>query len=300
VSLVEKALQKMQAAREATLPREAMAATPDRVIGVIVEEPTAQLRAVRDEPAESHSPARIVRVDRDALRRAGLLPPEAQEHELGDQYRAIKRPLIELAFGPEAEPDGRARLIVLASALPEDGKTFTCVNLSLSLSLEKDYSVLLVDADVAKPHISRLFGIDQEPGLLDVLSDPQRSIESVILPTDVPRLSLLPAGRRSATDAELLGSDRMGEVVRQMVERDQRRIVLFDSSPILLTSEARALTTHVGHVVVVVAAGQTPQQALRDAVEMIGTGHRVSLVLNQAELSGATGYYYGHKYGYGP
>jgi exopolysaccharide/PEP-CTERM locus tyrosine autokinase len=245
-------------------------------------------------------PNRIVKVDREALRTSGLLPPPAQERELADQYRAIKRPLIQAAFHSPPEEGSSAQLVMIASALPGDGKTFTSVNLAFSIAREKDHSVLLVDADVAKPHVSKLFGIEKEPGLLDLLTNPELDVESVIVPTDVPGLSLLPSGTPSDAATELLASERMGQVIRQLAAREPSGMVLFDSLPVLLTSESRALAAHMGQIVLVVKAGGTPQHAVSDAVEAIGPERKVWLVLNQAELSGAVGYYYGYPYGYRP
>jgi protein-tyrosine kinase len=295
VSIVEKAIRKLQTERRAEI-----AERPDvpHVIGSVVERgdaPAPDRSLAR--PVLPVRPSRIVHVDRDTLRQAGMLPPESEEHELADQYRVIKRPLIRHAFEPG--PDAVApQLIMMASALPGDGKTFTCINLALSMSLETDRSVLLVDADVAKPHVSRMFGVEDEPGLLDVLTDPARSVESVILPTDVPRLRILPAGKRQETATELLASDRNREVAKRLCELDPRGIVLFDSSPILLTSESRVLASLVGQIVLVVKAGLTPQHAVKDTIEILGSGKRVYLVLNQADLSGPLSYYYGYRYGH--
>jgi protein-tyrosine kinase len=249
---------------------------------------TAELRA-----------ANIVHVDRDALKLSGFLPPESQGHELAVQYRVIKRPLIVNAFAPQAPGNAPQRLIMITSALSGEGKTFNCINIALSIALERDYSVVLVDCDAMNPEVSRLFGINKEPGLLDVLADPIRSVESLILPTDIPRLSVLPAGRRTDTAAELFASGRMREVCYGMADRFPQRIVLFDSSPILLTSEARALASVVGQIVVVVRAGVTAQQAVKDTIDVLGTEKRISLVLNQVDLSGAMGYghYYAHPHG---
>jgi len=294
---VEKALRKMQSGRsaEAAIP----ARSEPQVIGTVVKRTEVEPVPTADFAPSPASASRIVHIDRDKLRSAALLPPEEQEHELADEYRAIKRPLIRYAFDPTQEP-GRARqLIMTASALPGDGKTFTCINLALSLSLERDHSVLLVDADIPKPHVSRVFGVDQEPGLLDVLMDPSRSVESVILPTDMPRLSILPVGQKSDTATEWLASARMKEVVMRLAALYPRGLVLFDSPPVLLTSESRVLATLVGQVVLVVKAGETPQQAVKDTVELLKDHGRVALVLNQAQLSGVMGYYYGYRYGYG-
>src|SRR5690606_6116067 len=124
---------------------------------------------------------------------------EHQERELADQYRQIKRPLIANAIGRGVQKPKNGHLIMMASALPGEGKTFTSINLALSLALEKDISVLLADADVPKPHISRIFGVETEPGLIDVLANESLDVESLILPTDTPHLSILPSGMQSAT-----------------------------------------------------------------------------------------------------
>ena len=254
---------------------------------------------VETERVESTARHRIVQVDVDALRAAGFLAPEDEERQLVDQYRNIKRPLLAHAFGKRATriPDGQ--MILITSALAGEGKSFTCINLALSLAHERDHSVLLVDADVAKPHISRLFGVADEPGLLDLL-DSDRPVDhrNFVMPTSVPGLSLLPAGKARHYATELLASNRMEDLIRALGEADPQRIVVFDSSPVLLTSEARVLTRLVGQVVIVVLAGMTPQQAVLEAVDTIDEGKAVNLILNQARQSASSGYY-GGSYGYG-
>ncbi len=298
MSLVEKALQKMQASDRARRPTHPVPPAP---VGQVV----ATSRGVRRaEPAAAPrvlNPEKLVKVDRAALLASGLLPQADQEREIADQYRAIKRPLIQAAFHSEPAPGSPSpQLIMIGSALPGDGKTFTGINLAFSMAREKDHSVILVDGDVIKPHVSKLFGIDKEPGLLDALANPAVDITSLVLPTDIPGLSLLPSGVPTESATELLASDRMGDVVHQLSQINPRGIVLFDSLPILLTSESRVLTTLMGQIVLVVKAGETTQQAVTDALAAIGPDKKVWLVLNQADLSGPLGYYYGYRYGYRP
>jgi exopolysaccharide/PEP-CTERM locus tyrosine autokinase len=185
---------------------------------------------------------------------------------------------------------------MMASAMPGEGKTFTSINLAFSMALERDVSVLLVDADVAKPHISKLFGLDSEPGLLDLLQDDSIAAESLILPTNVPRLSVLPAGRHSNEATELLASARMKEIMDEVARYDASRITLLDSPPLLLTTESQALAQIAGQIVVVVRAGITPQGVLQDALSYFAEDKSVSLILNQSVETAAAGYYY---YGYG-
>ena len=298
MSLVEKAIEKMRAndlLRRETPPQ------PTPVIAKVVNAPApahALLRRNNKPELPPFNPNRLVKVDRDGLKASGLVPPEDQERELMDQYRAVKRPLIRAAFHEEHPEGVSPQVVMIASALPGDGKTFTCINLALSMAREKDHSVLLVDGDVIKPQVSKLFGVKQEPGLLDALANPDLDLRSLILPTDIPGLTFLPAGTQADNATELLASARMREVVTQLAAMDPSRVVLFDTLPILLTSEARVLATLAGQIVLVVKAGVTPQHAVADALTAIGENKSVSLVLNQAELTGPIGYYYGYRYGY--
>jgi len=303
MSLVEKALSKFKASSPA--PAQQPTPRPTLRVGQVVD-------VDRQKPATTALPQpraaignglRTVRIDHEALRTGGFLPPEQHERELAHQFRTIKRPLIRHAFPADGAGFGTStatgRSIMVSSALPGEGKTFTAVNLALSLAMEKDHSVLLVDGDVAKPNISQIFGAGGEPGLLDLLASAERRVESVILTTDTPRLSLLPAGKQSELATELLASARMRQVLAALERLDPHLLVVFDSPPILLTSEARVLAGLFEQVVLVVRAGTTQQQAVLDAVEAIGTKPGLRLVLNQAHRAGAASNYYGYGYAYG-
>lgn len=245
-------------------------------------------------PAILRQPHKSIVFDRNALRAAGLMPPEHQERQIQNQYRQIKRPLIANALGKNAAAVANGHLIMVASAMPGEGKTFTSMNLALSMAVEKDISVLLVDADVAKPHISTMLGLHSEPGLLDALQNELLDVESLVIGTDVERLSILPAGRRNEAATELLASARMEEVVAQLARGDDHRIVLFDSPPLLLTSESRVLSTVVGQIVMVVRSGFTAQQAVLDAIGHLSEGKSTGIVLNQCDVEQESRYYYGY------
>jgi len=277
MSIVERALRRLQA--------DASASPTRRVFGKVVETAAAQ--------AET---GRVISIDQDALRVAGLLAPKHQERQIASQYRQIKRPLMAAAMGKGQEPLPNGRLIMVASAMTGEGKTFTAVNLAFSMAMEKDLHVVLVDGDVAKPQISKMFGVDAERGLLDAVIDPAIELERLILPTDVPNLFLLPAGTRSDRATELLASERMVEAMNWLLRKHERRIFVFDSPPLLVTSEAPALAEVAGQIVVVVRAEYTEQHVLMDALSRLPEGCSPSLVLNQSTRKSATGYYY---YGYG-
>jgi protein-tyrosine kinase len=290
VTLVERAIEKLRRSSEQA------AKQPARPVGSLVAE-AAPGNDLSGPPKTT--PERRIAVDRQALREAGYLPETAVDRRFADHYRQIKRPLISQALASPSPVPGSPRLIMMASALPGDGKTFTSINLALSMARERDVSVVLVDADTPKPHVSRIFGVEKEPGLLDALGDPGADIESFVLPTDVGGLSILPAGKTHDGATELLASARMAAVVTRLIARDPRRIVLFDSPPLLVSSESRALSSIAGQVVLVVRSGATPHQAVLDAVEQLAD-RPVSLVLNQGRVSLTGGYYgYGDYGNYG-
>jgi len=240
---------------------------------------------------------KIVNINYQSLRSLGLLPSQDEERRFSAQYRQIKRPLLAAAKGRgmPALPNGRA--IMIASALPNEGKTFTSLNLCLSMALEKDTSVLLVDGDIAKSHLSRILGIEGEPGLMDLLLHDDRDIGSVVLPTTVRGLSLLPSGCDSTTATEHLASVRMERIVAELLASDPTRIVVFDSPPLLLTTESRALAAVVGQAVLVVRAEETTHKAVFDALAAIGENTSVGLVLNQCKGDRSQLYYGYSEYG---
>jgi exopolysaccharide/PEP-CTERM locus tyrosine autokinase len=283
MSMVEKALAKVRPSTDGGV-------RIDRTDELPIIDPSA---AVLD-------PSRMVAINRASLQALGLLPDASQTRRLADQYRQIKRSLIAKVRALSAERKAAAQLVMLASALPGDGKTFTSINLALSIARERDVTILLVDADVLKPRLSGILGVDREPGLMDALIDESANVESFILPTDVPGLSILPAGRKDEAATELLGSTRMAKVVARLTARDPRRIVLFDSPPLLPTSESRALAQSVGLVLLVVRAGATPRSAVLDAIGLIDADKPVALVLNQSLMATSDSYYgYGDYGNYG-
>jgi len=280
MSLVERAINKMRGSQPAT------SATGERAIGTLVNAGAAHGATPNVAPGEPPVPSRIIKIDQNALRAEGLLPPKHQERLIARQYRQIKRPLLARLQQRAAAGRRSGHTLMLASALAGEGKTFTAFNLSFSLAREKDLRVILVDADAPKAHISRLLGVADQPGLLDVLKNPALDVESVILGTDVPNLFVLPAGSRTDDATELFSSERMREVIARLGERDRQRVVLFDSPPLLMTTEAQVLAQMAGEVVVVVRADETPRPVVLEALEHLDKDRPVSLVLNQTTYDG--------------
>jgi len=252
-------------------------------------------KTVIDVTSASGKISKRVHVDIAALRAAGCIAEESEGRKFAGQYREIKRPLIDRALGKASGAGREPLLIMVTSALPGDGKTFTSVNLALSMARERDVSVLLVDADVQKADVSTVFGLKAVPGLLDALVDETIDVESLVLRTNLPSLSLLSSGTSVEGATELLSSKRMRHVVSSLVTQNPRRIVLLDSPPLLITSEARALSKIAGQVVLVIRADKTPLHAVQDAVKLFDEHQIVGLVLNQTPRGMAQDYY---GYGY--
>ena len=188
--------------------------------------------------------------------------------------------------------------MLTCSAHANEGKTFCSVNLALSMATEADIEVLLVDADVAKPEVLSTLGLPGGPGLMDALGDPRIDVETLIIKTNIPGLSVLPAGRQSNNDTELLASDRTHELIAQLASSNPRRIILFDSAPALAASPASVLALHVGQILLVVRADETTESELREALAMLDGNARVQMVINSVTYSGSNRKF-GHYYGFG-
>jgi len=287
MSKIQEALLKIRVARtNMKSPDQTDSSEPHNKIGSVVH------RSSSSSQSEFGVGGKCVEIDRSRLREIGFLAPKEQEHSMADQYRIIKRPLLDYASGKISDRSPIANLVMVASAFPEEGKTFTCINLALSMAMEKDTSVVLIDADVPKPNMSRLFGVSDEPGLIELIKDSSLVMDSVILQTDVPGLSILPAGQHNELATELLASRRMARLVTDLSKRHSDTIMIFDSPPLLVTSEARVLAGHMGQILLIVYSGHTPQQAVGDALECLDPNKAISLALNQAD-GGAGANFYG-------
>jgi exopolysaccharide/PEP-CTERM locus tyrosine autokinase len=253
---------------------------------------------VNEVMAPETSMSRRVKLDMDALTKAGFIRPDSPRSQLADEYRVIKRPLIDNAMGKGAAATRNGNLIMITSALPGEGKTFTAANLAMSIAMELDHTVMLVDADVARPTVLEKLGLSPSRGLLDVLQDDSIELSQVLLRTNVEKLTILPSGTPHPRATELLASEAMVRLLEDMASRYADRIVIFDSPPLLVTTEARALASHMGQVVVVVKAESTTHADVKHALATLEACPVVLMVLNQALKSAADGYGYGYGYGY--
>lgn len=298
-SLIEQASRRLEQLRQAGV------AMPDMVpASEAAPFPSAKPKqpTVTATPAEAPRPhvvSRQVDLDLEAMAAAGLVSPNAPRSHIADQYRVIKRPLIANAMGKGATPVTSGNLIMVTSAVAGEGKSFTALNLAMSIATELDNTVMLVDADVARPSILRMLGLPASRGLLDLLVDDKAELSQVLLKTNIDKLTLLPSGTPHTRATELLASDAMSLLIQDIAKRYSDRIVIFDSPPLLLTTESRVLASHMGQIVVVVHAEKTLQSDVEHALSTIESCPVKMLVLNQAKAAAAGGYGYGYGQGYG-
>lgn len=239
-------------------------------------------------------------VDMVQLRRMGVLTPDAGRSKIAEEYRLIKRPLLANAFGHGGTPPvANGNLIMVTSSVPGEGKSFTAINLAISMATELESTVLLIDADVTKSAVLRYMGLKADRGLIDVLRDPAIQLPEVLIKTDIAKLTILPAGQGFAHATELLASSAMRNFVSDIANRYHDRIIIFDTPPLLSTSEASVLASYMGQIVFVVEAERTPQEAVKDALAHLADSEHVGIVLNKAPARSGDGGYYGYGYGYG-
>jgi protein-tyrosine kinase len=282
----------------------------ERLAGLLQEQkpaPSVAAEKITPSPApEKNAPAAAnpvssqqIEIDLSKLAAAGFVMPDRPRAIIAEEFRVIKRPLLANVSGSSARPMRNANLIMVTSALPGEGKSFTALNLAMSIAMERERTVLLVDADVARPTMPTLMGLKEQKGILDVLEDKSLQLSDVLLRTNVDKLNLLMAGTAHPHATELLASEAMARLLNEMSQRYADRIIIFDSPPLLMTTESRVLATHMGQIVFVVQAEESLQSAVKEALATIEACPVKSIVLNQARNIDPVVYGYGYGYGYG-
>ncbi|MGB5064986.1 MAG: XrtA-associated tyrosine autokinase [Candidatus Competibacter sp.] len=269
----------------------------ERVVADLEKAPPSE---VASEPvvAAVKRTQRSVMLDFQRIQAAGLLVPDSHRSRIKEEYRHIKRPLLMNIDGKGAMVTEHASLIVVTSTRPGEGKTFTACNLALSIATERNRTVLLVDADIIKPNVAKMLGFEAERGLVDFLVDDQLDLADVLVDTNVPSLTILPAGSRHHLSTELLAGENMRRLVTEMSRRYPDRVVIFDSPPLLATTEASVVARLMGQVVMVVEAERTQQSQVKEALALLDPNQIVGFVLNKTR--GFLGLdYYGYGYGMG-
>lgn len=289
MSLIEKAVRRLDQLRRASGEAAPTPAPPttkppvrEKVSGTGAGFKPVAPGELKPPPAQPVIVSRQVHIDLSRLAAMGLVTPDQPRSRIAEEFRVIKRPLLRNAQeqGPMAIKNGN--LIMVTSALPGEGKSFSSINLAISMAMELDYRVLLVDADVSKPSVLSRLGLTNERGLMDVLSGKVDNLSDVLLRTNIEKLTILPAGMREQRATELLASEAMNRLVNQIATRYPDRLVIFDSPPLLVTTEARVLAMYMGQVMVIVEAGKTTHADVKHALATIENCPVKLMVLNKA------------------
>lgn len=236
-----------------------------------------------------------IELDIARLKSLNVVTSDSESHQLIEEYRNIKRLLLQNAFGRGATLIKEGHLVMITSSIAGEGKSFTSINLALSIARELDKTVLLVDADVSRQGVSRILGIENQRGLSDILSGQAQDIADVLIRIKEPELRFLPAGQFYPNVAELLASESMRNLTQELAKRHKDRLVLFDTPPILASSEARILAGLVGQILLVVEAEHTSPSMVKEAISFLDSSKAIGLVLNKSRQKSSSAYYYGYQ-----
>jgi protein-tyrosine kinase len=282
MSIIEKALAKRQQKSLETSVKEAQYQLEEEIIKESLDA----------------SPKHELTLDKIALAERGYLIDNGTRKSIKDEFRKIKRILLNNAFGKAAKTLHHSNLIMVSSAKPNEGKTFVAINLALSIALEQDKTVLLVDADVLRPSVMRELGIEEQLGMIDYLLGKTKQVSDIIYNTDINKLKLIPAGKLHHLSNELLASEKMATLANELANRYPDRIVIFDCPPLIGVTETLVLANLMGQALIVVEESKTSIVDIKAATEHLNENLALGLVLNKAIRSHKDLYgYYGYGYG---
>ena len=300
MSLIEKALAKQKRAhqQEAELKIKQTDETlnePQILPGVQTDIPFSDTEHVAQKGGDTD-----IVLDFESLVERSYIVDNTKNRLNQEEYRGIKRKLLGNAFGPQAKTLDNSNLIMVTSAKPNEGKTFIAINLALSIALEQDKTVLLVDADVLRPSINRELAFEMKEGLTDYLSSEVNSLSDIIYSTNINNLKIIPAGKPHSLTNELLASDKMESLTKELANRYPDRVVIFDCPPILGVNETVITASFMGQALVVVEESKTKIEDINKATRQLSEELAVGLVINKSLKSAQDTYgYNGYGYGYG-
>ena len=304
MSIIEKALDKQLSVNDASTSKQPESAAsgnaeqtesiPERAGSVAATKALTQQSFV--EPGAQIS-SRSVELDLADLERRHFVSLSPKRRVINEEFSVIKRKLINNAFGPLSKSLKHSNLILVSSSRPGEGKTFTSINLALSIALEQDKTVLLVDTDVLRPQVAKTLGIDSDLGLTDYLSSDDIDVQDIILSTNVDRLKLITAGRAHHLSTELLASQKMADLAREFATRYKDRIVLFDAPPLLGVNETAVVAMMCGQAIIVLEENRSKLSEIEQSIALIPPEIAVGFVINKAHRTQIGDYGYGYYYG---
>ena len=239
--------------------------------------------------------SREIKIDRQRLAKAGIIFTSTERSRVAEEFRIIIRQILAKAQQAASESSENSRLIMITSARPREGKTFTSINIALAIASQLDFRVLAMDCDVERQSMSSVLGIEPDKGLVDLIADETLDMRDILLRTDISNLTVLPAGRKRPGVPELLSSRRMRDILAEIEHRYSDRYIVIDAPPCLATSDPSILASMVGQIVFVVEANRTQEAEIEESLRLVSACPNISLVLNKME--GTTSEHFG-SYGY--
>jgi exopolysaccharide/PEP-CTERM locus tyrosine autokinase len=283
MSKIYKALEKAEREREGGLKNEGQAT-----------------REIEEEKIERHM------IERWPQKREGVFSDQKllsflQSGSLAaEQFRKLRTYLLRFKI------HGAPKTIMITSSTSGEGKTLVASNLAISISHELHTHAVLVDCDLRNPSLAKWFDLQNGKGLSDYLAGNGNASE-LLMKTKLEKLNLIPGGTIQDNPTELIGSKKMETLIHELRSRYPDRYVVIDSTPLLATTEPEVLAKFVDGIIVVVRAGVTPRETVKQAIANLDKGKIIGFVLNDLEFKshgqssryfGSDGYYYKHGYGY--
>jgi receptor protein-tyrosine kinase len=259
------------------------------------EEKIAEKETTFEKSADISSD-QFIEIDFEKLEHKGFVSTNAQRQLINEEYRAIKRKILDNAFGALSKSLDNSNIIMVTSSNPGEGKTFTAVNLALSIALEQDKTVLLVDADVLRPNVMRTLELENRQGLMEYLLGEKKDISEVMCKTNLNNLRIISAGKSHHLSTELLASEKMYEAVLEFANRYTDRVVIVDTPPLLGINETAILANLAGQAIVVTEEGKTKLGDIQKAVSQLNPEMAIGFVVNKAQKINGDEHGYGYYY----
>ncbi len=262
-------------------------------------ETDVELTANVENPISSRSNNNLVQIESQFielsfLEKVGLDIADLMQGSFAEDYRHIKRPLVNNARLPYKQGARNSNIILVTSAVPGEGKSFTAVNLAVSIAMEQDHKALLIDADFIQPTLTRAVGLEGRQGFIETLTQKDTTIADVIYKTELPDFRFIPAGAPHYRSNELVASEEMQLKLAEISKRYADRVIVLDSSPLLATSEAHVLASLVDQVVLVVEAEKTPRALVEEALAALKREDQFVALLFNKDKSTRRHRYYGY------
>jgi protein-tyrosine kinase len=223
-------------------------------------------------------------VDATALKRCGMVDWSRDRSRISEEFRLVQRQILHTAFGPGAQP-GISNLLMVTSARPGEGKSFTAVNLAGSVARLGDHHTLLIDADPKPDSLCYALGLAETRGLIDLAANPKLDPAPLMVSTTIERLSILTAGWERKRGAELFSTRDMTRLIQNLGCRYADRLLILDAPPCLSTSDPGVLAPVVGQILFVVEAERTQRDEVEASLDLIQACPNIALMLNKQQIS---------------